>query len=269
MKHPSEEQLVAYRFGDADATEAKEVEEHLGACKACQAALEAIDFTLAAAARVPVPERSENYGAEVWARLQPRLERQPERWWLHLGEWLVPRRLALAGGMAAIVLAAFVAGRIWPRPEAPSMAGTAPAASVAAPATAGSADRVRQQILLVAVNGHLERSQMALVELVNAAQGQNVDISLEREWARELVVENRLYRQTAAQTGDAAIVGVLDDLERVLVEVANSPSELSRADFERVRSRIEAQGIIFKMRVLGERVRDREIRPAADGRVEG
>ena len=54
------------------------------------------------------------------------------------------------------------------------------------------------------------------------------------------------------------------------MEVANGPSELSKADFERVRQRIDSQGIIFKVRVLGERVRDREARPAGDGgRVKG
>ena len=96
-----------------------------------------------------------------------------------------------------------------------------------------------------------------------------MDISTEQAWARDLVVENRLYRQTATETGDTAMTAVLDDLERVLVEVANSPSELPEADFERVRQRIESQGIIFKVRVLGERVRDRETRPVADGRVQG
>jgi hypothetical protein len=110
---------------------------------------------------------------------------------------------------------------------------------------------------------------MALVELVNAGNSAVVDISSERARARDLVTENRLYRQTAEETGDAGVAGVLDDLERVLVEIANGPSELTRADFDRVRERIESQGIIFKVRVLGERVRERESRPVANGLVEG
>lgn len=283
MTHPSEEQLVAYRFGDVDATEAASIEEHLGACRRCRASLEAVDATLAAAARVQVPERSDAYGAEVWARLQPRLERASLPWWRDVREWLAPTRLAFAGGLAVLVLAAFVAGQYWPRPEAPAVAtnqapavATNPAPAVApnqAPAVAGgeagASDKVRQQILLVAMGDHLERSQMALAELVNASDRPSVDISSEQAWARDLVVENRLYRQTAAETGDSAMTSVLDDLERVLVEVANSPSELSNSDFERVRQRIEGQGIIFKVRALGERVRDGEARPAADGRVQG
>jgi hypothetical protein len=90
-----------------------------------------------------------------------------------------------------------------------------------------------------------------------------VDISSERERARDLVSENRLYRQTAADAGDAGVAAVLDELERVLMEIANSPSELTLQDLQRVRERIESQGIIFKVRVLGNTVRQRE-RPKAD-----
>lgn len=265
MRHLKEEELVAFRFRDVAADEAVAIEEHLGDCETCRASLQAIELTLGAVAQVPVPERSEAYGVEVWARLQPRLERHPRRW-LDLRGWLAPHRLAWAAGAAVLVLAAFVAGRYWP---APSPAPTSSQQPASAAQTGISAAQVRQQILLVAVGDHLERSQTALVELVNVANGPRVDISSEQARARDLVVENRLYRQTAEETGDAAVAAVLDDLERVLVEVANSPSDLPKADFEKVRQRIDAQGIIFKVHVLGQRVRDRETRPAADGRVEG
>ncbi len=274
MTHLSEEQLVAYRVGYADADEAASIEQHVGACDACRASLYAIELTLSAVARVPMPERSEGYGAEVWARIQPRLERPAPAWRSVLQSLLAPRRLAFAGGVAVLLVAAFVAGRLSLQPGPPTAttqtAQQRQAKSSAAQAPAATTARqVRQQILLVAVGDHLERSQIALAELVNAANAPSVDISSEQERARDLVIENRLYRQTAAETGDATVATVLDDLERVLVEIANSPSELSTAEFERVRQRIDAQGIIFKVRVLGEHVREREARPAADGRVQG
>jgi predicted anti-sigma-YlaC factor YlaD len=263
MRHATEEQLVAHRFGYAEPGESAAMDAHLRDCEACRDALAAIDLTLAAAAQTAVPERSESYGAEVWARIQPRLERRPSwrEWMAAAFSW---QRMALAGGLASLVLAAFVAGRSWNAPTT-----TAPAAKPAPAAETAQAPDVRQDVLLVAVGDHLERSQMALVELVNTANAPRVDISTEQARARDLVFENRLFRQTAEETGDEAVASVLDDLERVLVEVANSPAELSRSDFEQVRHRIESQGIIFKVRVLGERVRDRESRPAADGRVQG
>ena len=56
------------------------------------------------------------------------------------------------------------------------------------------------------------------------------------------------------------MASVLDDLERVLVEIANSPSTMTADEFNEVRKRIEQQGIIFKVRVFGDSVREREYR---------
>lgn len=265
MNHLDEEQLVAFRFGDlVGAAEAAAIEEHLHECETCRVLLRQIDVTLSAASRLPVPERSEGYGAEVWARIQPRLERPSRTWWSGLLALVAPpRRLALAGGMAAVILAAFVVGRFWPQQAAAPVPAAAARTSSETQASASST-RLREKVLLVAVGDHLERSQMALVELVNAANTSQVDISDEQARARDLVMENRLYRQTALETGETGVATVLDDLERVLVEIANSPSELPQADFERVRRRIEDQGLIFKVRVLGERVRERETRAGTE-----
>jgi hypothetical protein len=54
---------------------------------------------------------------------------------------------------------------------------------------------------------------------------------------------------------------VLDELERVLLEVAHSPSKLDSTEFEQVRQRIESQGILFKIRVVSSNLREREAPP--------
>jgi len=51
---------------------------------------------------------------------------------------------------------------------------------------------------------------------------------------------------------------VLDELERVLVEVAASPDALSAVEAERVRERIESRGLLFKVRVLSSEIRERQ-----------
>jgi hypothetical protein len=79
-----------------------------------------------------------------------------------------------------------------------------------------------------------------------------------RSYARELVSSNRLIRQTASESGERGVAEVLGDLERVLVEIANSPSRLSNDEFSRLRERIEGQGMVFKIRVLDSDVRQRE-----------
>ena len=44
----------------------------------------------------------------------------------------------------------------------------------------------------------------------------------------------------------------------MLLDVAHSPSELSRQQWEDLRHRIEDQGLLFKVRVIGTQVRERE-----------
>jgi hypothetical protein len=111
-------------------------------------------------------------------------------------------------------------------------------------------------VLLVAVGDHLERSQMVLVELANAgapAAGR-LDISYEQQAAEDLLESNRLYRQTAATNGDVATADLLEELERVLLEVAHSPSEVSARQLEELRKQIEERGILFKVKIFGSRL---------------
>jgi hypothetical protein len=131
----------------------------------------------------------------------------------------------------------------------------------AAPGGAGvqSAETVRERILLVDLGEHLDRTQMVLIELVSADDSaETVDISLEQSRAEQLVAANRLYRQTAASTGDTAMASILDDLERVLVDVAASPSTVSQEDLDAVRRRIASKELLFKVRVVSSQVRDRQ-----------
>jgi hypothetical protein len=135
---------------------------------------------------------------------------------------------------------------------------------------AGRGDtQLRERILLVDLGDHLDRSQMVLVELVTTGGAGDADISLERSRAEQLVAANRIYRQTASETGDAAVVQLLDELERVLVDIAASPETLSADDLLDVQQRIESRGLLFKVRVLSSEVRERQrtaIRERAGGR---
>src|SRR5262249_50003873 len=167
------------------------------------------------------------------------------RGWLR-SALLTPAYLAFAAGVLVLVGAAFIAGRMMPK---------TPAATAA---SANTAAQVRERILLVDLGGHLDRTQMVLVELVSADDKGSVDISSERARAEQLVAANRLYRQTALSTGDAATASVLDDLERVLVDIAAGPSTMSQDDLDSVRRRIESKELLFKVRVISSQVRERE-----------
>ena len=243
MKHPTEEELIAFHEGEPAGR--ANVARHLGECPECRAELERIERMLAAFDAMPVPDPGPDYGRRVWQQIAPRL---PARRAWNWTPWLAPRRWAVAGAIAALTVAAFLAGR-YLRPGST----LAPGADVA---------QVRERVLLVAVGDHLDRSEMILVELSNAEpdarRDRLVDISAEQKRAEDLLGENRLYRQTALQQGDAALASVLDELERVLLEIAHSPQEVTLSQFGAIQRRIEARGILFKVRVVGNKLRERE-----------
>lgn len=261
MRHPTEEQFVLHHYRELETAESASIDEHLHECEGCRRRLASLERELAVLRPLPVPERPADYGARVWARLQPRLAEEPAarpRPWWHFS-FAAFRPLAYAAGVAVLVAAAFVAGRYWTPGPAPQRAAGTPAAGQAA--QAASAERIRERILVLEVGEHLERSQAALLEVMNAPDQEGaIDLSGDQERVRELVAENRLYRLTAIDAGENGMAAVLDDLERALVEIANSPSRLSETDFERVRGEIDAQGLIFKVGVLGDSLRQRQAR---------
>jgi hypothetical protein len=257
MTHPNEEELIAYHGGEVFRRDA--IAEHLANCPECRVEFERIDALLSALGALPVPDPGEDYGQRVWQQIAPRLAEKRAPWWSFAasgpltGGWFAPRRWAAVGALAAAVLAAFLAGR-FTRP-------TTPAPTVADP----SAGKVRERVLIMAVGEHLGRSEMVLVELANAeplnAKQKQVNISTERRRAEDLLEENRLYRQTALEQGDAGLAKVLDELERVLLDVAHSPQSVTPAQLEAIRQRIEARGILFKVRVVGKELQQREESP--------
>jgi hypothetical protein len=243
MKHVSEQQLVLYYYGEAE--QPQEIKAHLAACNLCNTEYSKIERTLAQVEPIVAPEPDTNYEQKLWYRLQPQITKQAAT-----SRWTLFPKLGWIGAVAALVIVAFFAGRYLPRTTTNS------ATSVATVNGKPNAER----IILVTVGEHLERSQMLLVEIMNADGKGATDLTTEQQQARDLLDDNRLYRQSAQRTGDPAITRTLDELERVLVEVANGPSEVSNQELNSLRKQIEAQGLLFKIRVVGSKVRQESAR---------
>ena len=266
MKHLDEQQLLEYRYGDATDTSA--VEQHLRECADCRKSYEALKQVLAFVDALPVADPGANYETRLWRSISPKLER-PGIDWSAWTAWLSPKRLIPIGAVAALVLAAFLAGRYWHRVE-PAGPTNLSSAQPIGPAPGQSAEnknqgQVRERILLVAVGDHLDSAQSILLEISNAeadgsgnSKNKEVDISQQQQRAEDLVSSNRLYRQTALKTGDTMVASVLDDLEPILLEIAHSPSKVSAAQLDELQQGIEARGLLLKVRVLDSTVRNRQ-----------
>ncbi|PYQ10291.1 MAG: hypothetical protein DMF83_00475 [Acidobacteria bacterium] len=240
MSHPSEDDLILHYYGEDAASPA--VEAHLASCAACSQAFAALRADLSSVTEGPIPARGEEHGEKVWRDLQPRLRLRPAARRMPAVRWWAPAALA------ASLLAAFLVGRHFPA------GGLAP---VPIP------EQARDRIFLVMVGDHLERSEMVLLEVANAEGKEPVDVRSAQESAENLVAANRLFRLSARRAGEPGVASVLDELERVLLEVAHGPSTQGPEAREQLRKRLESGDILFKVRVLESKVRNKEKQMAA------
>ncbi len=240
MRHSSEDELVLLYYGEPEG----ETAGHLEACVDCRERYQALQRDLNQVDIAPVPERARDYEDQVWSRLAPKLGARANsgvagraRWWA----WIP------AGAVAALVImAAFLAGR-WSQP---------PVVAKVTPPAAESQQTVRERVLVVAVGDHLERSQMVIAELVNANPKEKLDS--ERGMAESLVGANRLYRQTATMAGDTSTASLLEDIERVLLEIAHSPDSATTGEVSRLRERVQQQGLLFRIRVVETQLKQKQ-----------
>ena len=242
MQHLIEDDLVLHYYGELDAAAEGHVTAHLSSCEECHRSYVRLQRVMAAIDTMPAPALTEGFERVMWARLEPALQRRRGPF-----SWLVfsPANLAWVGAVLVLVTAAFFAGRLTRQQAAEPRVATA--------------DQVRDGVLLVDLREHLDRSQTMLVELVNAdVQGDEVDLTTERERAEDLVAANRLYRQAAGASGDLAVRQLLDELERLLIELAASPDHLSTEDMARVQQRIAAKDLLFKVRVVSNALKERQ-----------
>jgi hypothetical protein len=248
--HATEEDLILHYYGETD--DERPIERHLASCASCRLHFERLKQVLTlvdADGLGPADAPGPAFEREVWARLEPRLARPRTG----LSRWFGRPSWAWAGGLAGLVLVAFLAGRF-----SNDISPTTPAPVAAGP-------EVAERILVVAVVDHLHRSQMVLLEVLNGDLTEGADLAREQSQARELVAASRLYRQSAVRTGDDRTSDVLDELERVLLEIANTPQDATRDDFEALRARIAARGVLFKVRVIHSEMLERERQAVLSG----
>jgi hypothetical protein len=241
MMHLSDDELVLHYYGEMNEAAEARACAHLHGCDGCRERLAHLEGVMAVVDTEPVPEPSAGFEQRTWERLEPALVepsasqgRDPRAtvwnlWWPAL-RW--------AAATAVLVLAAYAAGRFWP----------------AAPEPAAPGEPVRERILLVDLGDHLDRSELALVEFVSA---DGPDVARARARAEALAADNRLYRRAAIATGDRAVADVLDELERVLIEMAGTAAAASPDDRDAVRRRIDSRGLLFKVRVMRSHLQDR------------
>jgi hypothetical protein len=116
----------------------------------------------------------------------------------------------------------------------------------------------RERVLDAEVEEHFERSQRVLTDLVNIDPATPVVLASDQERAADLVAAGRVYRRTADALGETATSELLEDLERVLLDVANGSPDPTADEIESWRQRIDQQDLVFRLRVVGAELRRRQ-----------
>jgi len=69
---------------------------------------------------------------------------------------------------------------------------------------------------------------------------------------------HHVFERTADALGETATSELLEDLERVLLDVANGSPDPTAGEIESWRQRIDQQDLVFRLRVVGAELRRRQ-----------
>jgi hypothetical protein len=238
--------LFDYLSGELPKEETASLEEHLSHCAGCREDLrilrEAIDI-LPGAGTLPSEERDEQFWMSFPARVEERI-RGGRRTrtsriadaadritsFLHFNG----TPLVAGSGALALIALAVLLFRPAPLPEHPA------SAEAYAPITT-ERDEVK-------LHNYLKKSRVLLIGVSNIRTGGEspIDLSVERRESRKLVHEARDLNRHVLDARSAKLVG---DLEKILIELANSDERHDIPDVEIIRSGIRHNNLLFKIRM--------------------
>ena len=199
------------------------------------------------------PHRGSDYGAEVWQQISPRLAAERAGSNSRLKRWLAAiaqPRFSLAGALSITLVAvlAFTLGRNGGQETINAPTGPASATTVAL------AGIDSNRLLTHSVSGHLEQVNLVLTQFANASETS----SSETEYAIDMLLANRLYRQAATSQGKHKLAAFLAGLEPLLIELAYEAQSGSPATRERMQQEVR-DGLLFRVRVMNKQLNKSEI----------
>lgn len=248
MKHLNEEQFIEYYYGKSQNKHAADKQEgrddaaqHLAECAECRAGYAALQADLSDLAEFDLPLRDADYGRRVWESVTGSLPVRPARkLWMRRDLW---RGLAYAAAAAAMLAISFDAGR-WLEQSRIPVSSTRPPASLPAP----------KKVVVVVLGDHLDRTERLLVELKHTDADDSDMLAPLGDEARNLLPANRICQREAQKSGDPELEKALSDLDQLLTRLADQPGGLNPAAVTRLQEQMNAEGLLFEVRVLRSRI---------------
>jgi hypothetical protein len=251
MMHLTDEDMIGHIYGESE--NATAVERHLAGCRQCAHSFQELKRDLAEVDRMEGPLRDAGYGERVWSAIAPMLPAyalEKRRWGLSsvwsanprsANRWL--KSLSYAMGVALLVACAFYAGQLVERKNHPIVA-----------QQEQKPPQVKQPVVVVVLDDHLDRSERFLVELKHADFDPDALAAPMRDEAKSLLDANRVCRKNAAQADDPELTTALDHLDHLLADAANEPGGLNAQSIAKLQGEMNSEGVLFEVRVLRSRI---------------
>lgn len=265
MTQHSSIQLMLYEYLREELAPADRasVEAHLSSCKECTDELHELRETLSllhAPSTKPSEERTEEFwrffasSVTAKATAQKQNTRSP---FAELMDWieetllLRPRFAYAVGGSMAVALATLAlwtlitpAHRDFSNKEQHGK----PLEHISQPAASDQAVNEQYGIPVQRVNQYFRKSKTLLVGVANMKidNNESLDFSTERRVSRDLVREARLLKQ---QPLDVRSRHLINDLERILIELENIEEKTDVSNVEIIRGGIHQENLLFKIRM--------------------
>src|SRR5262249_36390156 len=99
---------------------------------------------------------------------------------------------------------------------------------------------------------HLEKSEFLLRAFRNVRspkRGRPVDVDYERKLARQLIVRNMMLKREADVAGEIQVESLLENLEPILLDIANLPKGADADDVRVINDRVERKNIVALLQV--------------------
>lgn len=250
MKTITEEDLTLLYYGEH---EDRELAATVAASPELTARFEALCAQLGRMDALTPPDREDDYGADVWQKISPRLETEnpgsPAKWKTSLLATFQPR-FSLAGvfSLLLVITLAFVLGRESGEHMQPVL--QAPPGSPALALTGMNSGR----LLTSSVSDHLEQINLVFTQFANTP----VSSATEAELFTDLLISNRLYRQAAESREEYQLSALLSELEPLLLELAHEAHKASPASRERMQAEMRDR-LLFRIRVMNSQLNSPQI----------
>lgn len=227
--------IPLHLYGELERADRATLDEHLRTCPACLEEFESTKKVFRLLDDYRPAEAPEPDWESSWRKIQSGMAKPGAK---DKAPWFLRWSWVLAGSaVVAILVIGIIIGKYWLSPSRPPM-------QAASPTTLSSATPPPT------LSSHLEDLKPLLLEYAHyspSRQGTKT-VVVDEKIVRGLLLQNLLLKRILAEK-DPAAAELLDDLDLVLKEIANQPSQDRQAPSQ-IKDLINQRGILFKMEIL-------------------